>query len=148
MGVDDQGLPQQGLDLADFDRWRLEVGNFEALASADSHRPLSGDWWVVVADVARSTQAITEGRYKAVNLVGLSVITTVRNAVRPVEVPYIRPTGASGLRVDHGVHRRHLRSVPRSAGPWPSADSVWRELRRFGVRTKDADWSTYRRDPG
>jgi hypothetical protein len=39
--------------------------------------------------VVNSTIAIEEGRYKNVNTVGVSVIAAVRNAVRPLEVPYV-----------------------------------------------------------
>lgn len=65
------------------------VADFESLADPTSYRPLPDDWWIVAADIAGSTRAIGEGRYREVNSVGVSVIAAVRNACRPVEVPYV-----------------------------------------------------------
>ena len=42
-----------------------------------------------MSDVQNSTSAIKSGLYKAVNIIGVSVITSVRNAVKPIAVPYI-----------------------------------------------------------
>lgn len=47
------------------------------------------DWHIVLTDVKGSTQAIREGRYKDVNLVGASAIAAVLNLCRPIEVPYV-----------------------------------------------------------
>jgi hypothetical protein len=47
------------------------------------------DWHILLADVKGSTQAIREGRYKDVNLVGASAIAAVLNLCRPIEVPYV-----------------------------------------------------------
>ena len=65
------------------------VEDFEALALPSSYRPLPDDWWIVAADVIGSTREIEAGRYKEVNTIGVSVIAAVRNAVRPIEVPYV-----------------------------------------------------------
>lgn len=65
------------------------VEDFSSLATPDVYRPLPAGWSVVAADVARSTKAIEAGAYKAVNTVGVAVIAAVRNAARPVEVPYL-----------------------------------------------------------
>lgn len=51
--------------------------------------PLPDDWVVVVADVAGSTQAIAEGRYRQINTLGGSTIAAVLNAVKPLKVPYV-----------------------------------------------------------
>lgn len=65
------------------------VDSFERLALPASYTPLPEGWSLLAADVVGSTAAIEEGRYKNVNTVGVSVIAAVRNAVRPVEVPYV-----------------------------------------------------------
>lgn len=65
------------------------VDDFELLASEGVYRPLPEGWLIVAADVANSTVAITEGRYRAVNTVGVAVIAAVRNVIKPVEVPYV-----------------------------------------------------------
>ena len=45
------------------------------------YRPLPGGWLIGLADVVDSTGAIAAGRYKAVNMVGASVIAAVRNVL-------------------------------------------------------------------
>jgi hypothetical protein len=65
------------------------VDDFESLAHVGCYARLPTDWSVVVADVVSSTAAIREGRYKEVNTIGVSVIAAIRNAVRPVDVPYV-----------------------------------------------------------
>lgn len=46
-------------------------------------------WHVLLTDVKGSTQAIREGRYKDVNLVGASAIAAILNLCRPLEIPYV-----------------------------------------------------------
>jgi hypothetical protein len=62
---------------------------FEAIAEPRSFAPLPDDWFVAVADIVDSTSAIARGRYKDVNLIGASAIVAVRNAVQPLQVPYV-----------------------------------------------------------
>lgn len=105
------------------------VADFEELADPASYRPLPDDWWIVAADIAGSTRAISEGRYKEVNSVGVSIITAVRNAVRPVEVPYV--FGGDGATMC--VPERFLGAV-RSA----LAGTVAMADRAFGLTLRSA----------
>ncbi|MDX1347556.1 MAG: DUF3095 domain-containing protein [Thiomicrorhabdus chilensis] len=50
---------------------------------------LPADWWVVIADVRDSTQAIQQGRYRDINAVGGGTIAAVLNALKPRQVPYV-----------------------------------------------------------
>jgi hypothetical protein len=50
---------------------------------------LPADWVLFVTDVRNSTQAIREGRYRAVNMVGAAGITAVLNCCRGNAVPYV-----------------------------------------------------------
>jgi hypothetical protein len=63
--------------------------DFAGVAQPERYRELPDDWHVAVADVEGSTNAVRAGRYKDVNLLGASCITSVLNATRPVEIPYI-----------------------------------------------------------
>ena len=47
------------------------------------------DWWIVIADVAGSTQAIEAGDYKKVNTVGVACIAAVVNVDRTIDLPFI-----------------------------------------------------------
>ncbi|MCA1799038.1 MAG: DUF3095 domain-containing protein [Xanthomonadaceae bacterium] len=80
------------------------VERFEGLTDPACYRPLPDDWHVAVADISGSTRAIADGRYKAVNTVGVSVIAAITNALRPLDLPYL--FGGDGAVVcvpDHGA---------------------------------------------
>src|SRR5215469_13721361 len=53
------------------------------------YRPLPDDWMIGFSDVIGSTKAITEGRYKAVNMVGAGVIAAVSNALKRKPFPFV-----------------------------------------------------------
>jgi len=53
------------------------------------YRPLPGDWLIGLTDVVSSTQAIEDGRYKAVNTAGASVIAAVTNALKGRKFPFV-----------------------------------------------------------
>ena len=55
--------------------------DFAAAVRAENYRPLPDDWVVGFSDVVGSTQAVAQGRYKAVNMVGAGVIAAVANAL-------------------------------------------------------------------
>lgn len=50
---------------------------------------LPTDWYVVLTDVKGSTNAIEAGRYKEVNMVGVSCIIAAQNALASLEFPFI-----------------------------------------------------------
>ena len=54
-----------------------------------NYRPLPDGWALAAADVVGSTDAIAEGRYKAVNMAGAAVIAAIQNAVGRREVPFV-----------------------------------------------------------
>jgi hypothetical protein len=69
-------------DLGSFD-------NFADVSNLSLYTPAPDDWYVVIADIKGSTAAITEGRYKDVNMVGAACITAILNATRAHEIPYV-----------------------------------------------------------
>lgn len=50
------------------------------MADPEAFVPVPDDWYVVLADIRGSTRAITEGRYKDVNMLGAACITAACNA--------------------------------------------------------------------
>jgi hypothetical protein len=69
---------------------RLPVlDTFFDASNAANHNPIPKDWYVAVSDITNSTQAIEEGRYKAVNIVGVSSIVAILNAADRSAIPYI-----------------------------------------------------------
>jgi hypothetical protein len=63
--------------------------DFSCVADETLFHPLPGDWVVGVADVAQSTKAIRENRYKAVNMAGAAVIAAVANALKGRDFPFV-----------------------------------------------------------
>ena len=65
------------------------LSDFESAIDGRQHTDLPEDWWVVVADVVGSTDAITRGAYKDVNTVGVACIAALVNIERAIELPYV-----------------------------------------------------------
>ena len=69
-------------DLKPFER-------FDDFVAFGAYAALPDDWWIVIADVVGPTQAIREGRYKRVNMVGASAIMAALNVRGGTEIPYV-----------------------------------------------------------
>src|SRR5678815_5758045 len=63
--------------------------SFAEAIETDRHVPVPDDWWIVVADVTGSTQAIESGAYKKVNTVGAACIAAVVNVDRSIDIPFV-----------------------------------------------------------
>lgn len=61
---------------------------FEGVVDTDNYMPLPEGWVLALADIVGSTGEIAEGRYKAVNMAGASVISAVLNAVGSQDYPF------------------------------------------------------------
>lgn len=62
---------------------------FAAAMSGGGHVDLPHDWIIAVTDVVRSRDQIAKGRYKAVNMAGVAMISGVMNALASQDVPFI-----------------------------------------------------------
>ena len=60
---------------------------FSSLMDPELYSALPDDWIIGIADIVKSTRAIAEARYKAVNMAGASVIAAVANALEGREFP-------------------------------------------------------------
>ena len=56
--------------------------SFEAVTQPTNFTPLPDDWYVGAADIVGSTELISAGRYKLVNMIGAAVISAQRNAIQ------------------------------------------------------------------
>jgi hypothetical protein len=63
--------------------------DFAEAVRAENFCPLPDDWAVGFSDVVGSTEAVANGRYKAVNLVGAGVIAAVVNALDRRPFPFV-----------------------------------------------------------
>ena len=62
---------------------------FERVVDPTLYQPLPKDDFIGMTDVVNSTQAIGDGRYKAVNMAGAAAITAVMNAVPGETFPFV-----------------------------------------------------------
>lgn len=63
--------------------------SFAQATESRYHQDLPEDWWIVIADVIGSTQAIEAGDYKKVNTVGVACIAAVVNVDRSIDLPFL-----------------------------------------------------------
>jgi hypothetical protein len=63
--------------------------DFPGIADNDNYRIAPDDWHAIIADVKGSTQAIADGRYKDVNMIGAACITAVLNISQKHSIPYV-----------------------------------------------------------
>ena len=65
------------------------ITDFTSITDLSNYSELPNDWHVVIADIQNSTIAIKKGLYKAVNILGVSVITSILNNAKPIALPYV-----------------------------------------------------------
>jgi len=65
------------------------IDTFNRVFDEKIYHVFPADWYVFVADIEGSTQAIDEGRYKDVNLISALSIIGVLNACKKIEIPYV-----------------------------------------------------------
>lgn len=72
-----------------FYRELVPFSSFNDLVEARFFKAVPAGWTVFVADIAGSTKAIEEGRYKDVNTLGASCIVAAQNAMGREPFPYV-----------------------------------------------------------
>ena len=63
--------------------------DFGRLMDPSLYRPLPDGWLIGTADIVRSTEAIANQRYKAVNMAGAAVIAAMTNAMELRDFPFV-----------------------------------------------------------
>ncbi len=63
--------------------------DLSCIADIDRFTDIPEDWYIVVADIMNSTQAVAQGMYREVNMVGASVIISALNASGNISIPYV-----------------------------------------------------------
>lgn len=72
-----------------FYRDLVPLESFSKALQTKHHSPIPLNWWVVVADVVGSTEAIEAGNYKKVNTVSVACIAAAVNVNRDIEIPFV-----------------------------------------------------------
>jgi hypothetical protein len=65
------------------------LDDFAEAVKIENYHPLPDGWVVGFSDVVASTQAVAQGRYKTVNMVGAGVIAAVSNALKRQSFPFV-----------------------------------------------------------
>jgi len=79
----------QEISSNDFYRNLPTESNFMMATDLTRYHQLPDDWFIVVADVVNSTQAIRKGRYKDVNTLGATVIMALLNLDKSLSIPFV-----------------------------------------------------------
>ena len=62
---------------------------FSDVTHNENFTPLPQDWLIVLSDVKGSTQAIKDGAYKNVNMIGAACIMGILNKTKGYHIPYV-----------------------------------------------------------
>lgn len=115
--------------------------SFAAAIDTRSHVDLPPDWWVVIADVVGSTQAIHAGAYKNVNTVGAACIAALVNLDRQIEIPFL--FGGDGASFAIPERLREAAVVALRGTQRLAAEAFGLELRAGLVRAGDLQRDGY-----
>lgn len=87
--------------------------DFIHLTNATHFQKVPGDWTLVLSDVKGSTKAISEGRYKQVNLIGAATITTYINVAQTSHIPFVFGGDGATLLVPTSLSAKLLEELRR-----------------------------------
>lgn len=76
------------------------TSRFAGVVDSGNFHSAPDDWLIVMTDVCNSTRAVTEGRYKDVNMIGGAAICAVRNATGVSDWPFVFGGDGSTLLID------------------------------------------------
>jgi len=102
-------------------------GRFLSVVPVEIYKPVPDDWFVAVTDVVQSRQAISQGRYKAVNMAGVSMISAIMNGIGHQDVLYI--FGGDGAAVAFSPEDRDVVNEALSAVVGWAEDELQLQLR-------------------
>ena len=91
------------------------LDDFADAVKAENYRPLPDGWVVGFSDVVGSTEAVAEGRYKAVNMVGAGVIAAVANALERRAFPFVFGGDGASFAVSRPTRPRRARALAAMA---------------------------------
>jgi len=116
---------------------RLPVlGGFAGVVDPDRYAPLPADAWVGMTDVVGSTEAIAQGRYKAVNTGGAAAIAAVGNALGHRGFPFVFGGDGASFAVS-GADANRARDALAATAAW-AHDDLGLDLRAAMIPVADA----------
>ena len=94
---------------------------FASIMDPARYQRLPDDWLIGLTDVVSSTQAISAGRYKAVNTAGAAVIAALSNAFEGRKFPYVFGGDGASFAISAGDEAR-ARAVLAATAAWTRDD--------------------------
>jgi hypothetical protein len=85
--------------------------SFAKATEGRTHIDVPKDWWIVIADVIGSTQAIESGAYKKVNTVGVACIAAVINVDREIDLPFVFGGDGATFAVPESMRERVMMAL-------------------------------------
>lgn len=107
---------------------------YEALPE-ENYRAVPDGWFVAVTDVVQSRAAIEAGKFKAVNMAGVAMITGIMNALDHQKIPYIFGGDGAAIAVSPDDYDL-VKDVLSKTRTWVS-DELSLELRSAIVPVRD-----------
>ncbi len=93
------------------------VPGFLSLTDGQNYHPLPDDWIVLITDIATSRAEIQRGNYKAVNMVGASIIAAIKNITEDEAFPFVFGGDGATLALP-GSYEASAESVAASLVHW------------------------------
>jgi hypothetical protein len=118
-----------------YDRLPVLEG-FAGVVDPERYAPLPGDAWIGMTDVVGSTEAIAQGRYKAVNTGGAAAIAAVGNALGHRRFPFVFGGDGASFAVS-GADAGRARAALAATAAW-SRDDLGLGLRAAMIPVADA----------
>jgi len=118
-----------------YDRLPVLEG-FAGVVDPERYAPLPADAWVGMTDVVGSTDAIAQGRYKAVNTGGAAAIAAVGNALGHRRFPFVFGGDGASFAVSRGDAER-ARDALAATASW-ARDDLGLDLRAAMIPVADA----------
>lgn len=123
------------IELKELNERLPEIGTFVDVADTSLYLPLPDGWLVGTSDVVDSTGAIARGQYKAVNMVGASVIAAVRNALTTHDIPFVFGGDGAAFVIPGGA-RQAASEALAAVSTW-AEEEIGLELRTALVPIED-----------
>ena len=122
-------------DTLDFYEALEPSSDFARFGAQDPYVPLPAGWFVGVADLVHSTQALHAGHYKIVNTIAAAVIAGIANGLPGRDFPFVFGGDGCGFALP-GDHHAFAGRVLRAVAGW-ARDSFGLTLRIAIVPMKD-----------
>ena len=77
------------MDTTHFYKNLQAIDDFKDIAKHSSYTSIPKDWYIVASDIKDSTNAIKNGKYKDVNMVGALTIISILNINKQIDLPFV-----------------------------------------------------------